>query len=164
METKLLTVSFGTSNILWSSVMVPTTTAMSFARWGFFMRRTTLPSDIGGLLIFDINSLFNIILLNLHFVRLVKKRYSWKHKSNNKFALNINNSLFHLHIHKDFGAFNTNYVYVLSLYWDFLNCRTHITVKFHCKQGMWKVVMGHFQILYYLPQCYFLHVWKSTWY
>lgn len=132
METQLLTVSFGTSNILWSSVMVPTTTAMSFARSGFFIRQTTLPSDIGGLLIFDINSLFNIILLNLDFVRLVKKRYSWKRKSNNKFALNIN-SQFHLHVHKDFGGFTTNYVYVLSLYWDFFNCRTRITVKFHCK-------------------------------
>lgn len=69
-------------------MIVPTITAVRSSREGSFIRRITLASDMGGLLILDIKSLFNIILLNLHFVLLVRNRYSWKQKSNNPRIVN----------------------------------------------------------------------------
>lgn len=72
----LLTVSFGTSKILASSVTVPTMTAMQFSRPGFFMNLVIRAKEIGGRWILLMNNLFRIMLLNLELVLLAKNLYS----------------------------------------------------------------------------------------
>lgn len=73
-----LTVNFGTSQMRWSSVTVPTMTAIRPSRPGFFINLTTLAREIGGLLILDIKRRLRITLLNFESVRRAKNLYSWK--------------------------------------------------------------------------------------
>lgn len=68
--------SLGTSQIRWSSVTAPTITAVSPSRPGFFIKRTILAREIGGLLILLINKRLKMISLNFEPVRRARNRYS----------------------------------------------------------------------------------------
>lgn len=69
-------VNLGKSQMRASSVTVPTMTAVSPSRPGFFMDLTILAMEIGGLLILLINKRFKMILLNLDPVRRARNLYN----------------------------------------------------------------------------------------
>lgn len=66
-----------------SSVTAPTITAVSPSRPGFFIKRTILAKEIGGLLILLINKRLKMISLNFEPVRRARNRYNWKNTNIN---------------------------------------------------------------------------------